>query len=180
MRWENADALNELLAEAEILDDGYLTVARVLPGRREEQLASRDVGPASEALAAVERATTHLAEGTRVRVRLWRRGGHPVRGVVVTTASPRACPGCADLAAGLDRRDARIEEVLRERDELEDLVADLQGKLADVEERAAKLRRNLKDKKHQLRAAFHLAAEWQERAEQGEALAAMVNALELP
>ena len=80
----NEPALHDLLAEAEGLGDGYVTVARVLPNRREEQLASREVGPLHELAAAVELAASTLPAGTRVRVRLWRRGGKPVRGVVLT------------------------------------------------------------------------------------------------
>ena len=83
MTWDNEAALNDLLAEAEGLGDGYVTVARVLPNRREEQLASREVGRIDELAAAVELAATTLPPGTRVRVRLWRRGGKPVRSVVL-------------------------------------------------------------------------------------------------
>ncbi len=83
MTWDNPAALHDLFAEAEGLDDGYLTVARILPGRREEQLTSREIGPADELAAAVDLAARHLPSETRVRVRLWRRGGKPVRGVVV-------------------------------------------------------------------------------------------------
>ena len=93
MTWDNEPALHDLLAEAEGLGDGYVTVARVLPNRREEQLASREVGPVVELAAAVDLAARSLPGGTRVRVRLWRRGGKPVRGVVLTvlqasTATP--------------------------------------------------------------------------------------------
>lgn len=84
MTWDNEPALHDLLAEAEGLADGYVTVARVLPNRREEQLASRQVGPVHELAAAVELAASTLPAGTRVRLRLWRRGGKPVRGVVLT------------------------------------------------------------------------------------------------
>ena len=92
MTWDNEPALHDLLAEAEGLDDGYVTVARVLPGRREEQLASRQVGPVMELAAAVELAASRLPAGTRVRVRLWRRGGKPVRGVVLAVLRGSTAP----------------------------------------------------------------------------------------
>lgn len=83
MRWDNDAGLQDLLAEAARLDDGYVTVARVLPGRREEQLASMQLAPASRLAQGVEVATRHLPAEARVRVRTWRRGGKPVSGVVV-------------------------------------------------------------------------------------------------
>ena len=92
MTWDNEPALRDLLAEAEGLGDGYVTVARVLPNRREEQLASREVGPVHELAAAVELAASTLPAGTRVRVRLWRRGGKPVRGVVLTVLRASGAP----------------------------------------------------------------------------------------
>ena len=93
MGWDNDAALHDLLAEADGLGDGYLTVARVLPNRREEQLASAELGPVPELAHTVALATRHLPAGARVRIRLWRRGGRPVRGVVLRSL------GAVDTAA---------------------------------------------------------------------------------
>ena len=97
MSWDNDAALHDLLAEAAGLGDGYLTVARVLPNRREEQLASAELGPVHELARAVALATRPLPAGARVRVRLWRRGGKPVRGVVLRSL------GSVDSAPPLHR-----------------------------------------------------------------------------
>jgi hypothetical protein len=173
-----AAALHDLLAEAARLDDGYLTVAEVLPGRREAQLVSMPAGAADASLAQVEDATASLPAGTRVRVRLWKRGGHPVRGVVVTRTS--GCPACAELRAILDDQNARVESLFDERDDLQERVGGLTTRLADAKERNKALRQELREKHRQWVLAMREAARRQERAAEGEALAAMVNAMELP
>ena len=177
MDWENGNALNDLLAEAARLGDGYLTVAEVLPGRREAQLASMPAGPVADTLANVEASAANLPAGTRVRVRLWKRGGHPVRGVVVARAA--GCPTCAELRAMLDDQNARVEGLFDERDDLQERADELTTKLAEAKERNKALRHELREKHRQWALAMREAARWQERAAEGEALAALVNAMDL-
>lgn len=156
--------------EAEDLGDGYLSVARVLPERREEQVGSWRVGPVPELEQWLDEVAREAPDGTKLRVRLYRTGGKVVRGVVVRTPTP--CPNCAELLAAVVDQNHRFETACDERDNAQERIRDLAAALKTA-------RRDLKETKHQLRIARRMAAEWQQCAEQGEALAAMVNALEL-
>lgn len=170
MEWENQPALDALLAEAENLGDGYLSVARVLPERRKEQVGSWRVGPVPELESWLDEVAREVPDGTRLRVRLYRPGGKVVRGVVVHTPTP--CPNCAELLADVEDQNHRFERASDERDDAHEKIRELAATLKTA-------RRDLKETKRQLRIALRLASEWRERAEQGEALAAMVNAMEL-
>lgn len=175
MDWECAAALQDLLAEAALLGDDYLTVAEVLPRRREAQLVSM---PAGASLGQVEEATAGQTAGTRGRVRLSKREGHPVRGVVIARAT--ACAACAELRAFLADQNACVGSVFDDRDDLQERVDELTRKLAEAKERNKVLRQELREKHRQWVLAMREAARWHEPAAGGQALAAMVNAMEMP
>lgn len=178
MEWENQPALDELLTEAENLDGGYLSVARVNPDRREEQVGSWRTGPADELRSWLGDLAADLPPGTRLRIRLYRHGGKPMRGVVCRTPVP--CPSCADLAAAVQDQNHRLDEASDERDDALSRIDELEAALEAARDRLDASVEKTKRLKHQLRNALLQAAEWKRRAEHGEALAEMINALELP
>ncbi len=178
MEWENQPVLDELLTEAENLDAGYLSVARVNPDRREEQVGSWRTGPADELRGWLSDLAAELPPGTRLRIRLYRHGGKPVRGVVCRTPVP--CPTCAELATAVQDQNHRLDEASDERDDALARIDELESALDAARDSRDAAFDNVKRLKHKLRTTLRQAAEWKRRAEHGEALAEMINALELP
>lgn len=178
MEWENQPALDELLTEADNLDAGYISVARVNLDRREEQVGSWRTGPADELRAWLGDLATDLPPGTRLRIRLYRHGGKPVRGVACCTPVP--CPSCAELAAAVQDQNHRLDEASDERDDALARIDELGAALEAARDSRDAAFEKVQRLKNKLRTTLRQAAEWKRRAEQGEALAEMINALELP
>jgi len=174
MEWENQSSLDELLAEAENLDAGYLSAARVLPDRREEQLASWRIGPLEELRSCLAEVANEVPAGTRLRIRLYRQGGKSVRGVVCRTPTP--CPNCAGLLAAVEEQNHRIEDVSDDRDDAQVQVDELRSALADAQQDLKAARRDRKQLIQHLHTARRRASAWRERTE---ALSALVNTVEL-
>lgn len=127
MEWENQPALDELLTEAEHLDACYLSVARVNPDRREEQVGSWRTGPSDELRAWLGDLAAEVPPATRLRIRPYRHGGKPIRGVVCRTPGP--CPSCAQLASAVQDRNHRLDEASDERDDALARIDELEAAL---------------------------------------------------
>lgn len=136
--WQNRAALEDLFREVEGRDDVSVAVSVVGADRKERQVGSRPAGPGAEVLAWVDDlARTSVPAGGRLRVRTWKRGGKPVRGVVCVvgpsasphetpaptpapapepaapSATPRAAPSTPSRCPSCQRASARL--LLRER-----------------------------------------------------------------
>lgn len=85
MRWQNFEAVRELLAETASMPDTYITLSHLLPDGRESQVGSRPWDDWREVRSWLKKTVKKLdpgPEGVKVRTRVFRRGGKPVRGVV--------------------------------------------------------------------------------------------------
>jgi predicted nuclease with TOPRIM domain len=134
--------------------------------------------PADELRAWLKDLAVELPPGTRLRIRLYRHGGKPIRGVVCRTPVP--CPSCAELASAVRDQNHRLDDASDERDDALARIDELEAALEAARDRRDHAVEKTKRLKHQFRTALRQAAEWKCRAEHGEALVEMINALELP
>ena len=105
MRWNKFEAVQEMLSETVRVPDTYITVSRMLPKGREVQVDSHpwdDWEDVHRWLKKTARSLDPSPEGVKLRTRIFKKGGKPLRSVVslvqgrgkgpASVAAPSATP----------------------------------------------------------------------------------------
>jgi len=165
MRWNKFEAVQEMLRETVRVPDTYITVSRMLPKGREVQVDSHpwdDWEDVHRWLKKTARSLDPSPEGMKLRIRIFKKGGKPLRSVVslvqgrgkgpspvaaptpTTAVAPQPptaltpCPACVATQALLVAKQLQVV----------DLDARLEHSRRDkleVDERVARLKAKLRD-----------------------------------
>jgi hypothetical protein len=85
IKWSNFEAVRQMLADTVSLPDTYITISRMLPENRETQIADHPWDDWEEVrhwLKKVVRSLDPGPEGVKLRIRVFQKGGKPVRSIV--------------------------------------------------------------------------------------------------
>lgn len=84
-KWSNFEAVRQMLADTASLPDTYITISRMLPENRETQIADHPWDDWEEVRHWLKRTARSLdpsPEGVKLRIRVFQKGGKPVRSIV--------------------------------------------------------------------------------------------------
>ncbi len=85
MRWNNLDAVKQMLRDTARVPDTYITLSHLPRGGREQQVGSRPYEDWQDVLGWLDRTARSLdpsPEGVKVRTRVFKKGGKPLKSVV--------------------------------------------------------------------------------------------------
>jgi len=85
IKWSNFEAVRQMLADTVSLPDTYITISRMLPESRETQIADHPWDDWEEVRHWLKRTARSLdpsPEGVKLRIRVFQKGGKPVRSIV--------------------------------------------------------------------------------------------------